>query len=159
MMEKHERDGLTGLYGANKFRDFTKMLDKNPSGAAVIFFDVNDLKKYNDEIGHHAGDMLLQKAAESLIAVSDDSATPFRLGGDEFVVVIANCAETDVAVFIKKWRGKLAELNKRNDGIHCEMAAGFAFGTGLDKMDALMKLADERMYVVKRKMKEINAQK
>ena len=154
MLEKYERDELTGLYGNNKFRDFIKGIESRASSVGVIFLDVNDLKKYNDTIGHHAGDLLIQKAAESISAASKENIHAFRNGGDEFVVVIPNCAESDIAAFLTDWREKLEALNAKNDGIHCSISAGSAFGDGQYSMSDLLKLADERMYEEKRSMKD-----
>jgi diguanylate cyclase (GGDEF)-like protein len=153
MLEQYERDKLTGLYGDNKFRDFIKGIENRSPSIGVIFLDVNDLKKYNDTIGHHAGDLLLQKAAESINAALKENVHAFRTGGDEFVVVMPNCAESDIDEFLIEWREKLQELNTKDDGIHCSVSAGSAFGTGQYNVSDLLKLADERMYEEKRRMK------
>ncbi|MCL2690302.1 MAG: diguanylate cyclase [Chitinispirillia bacterium] len=153
MLEKYERDELTGLYGNNKFRDFIKDIESRASSVGVIFLDVNDLKKYNDTAGHHAGDLLIQKAADSIMAASNENIHAFRNGGDEFVVVMPNCAESDISNFMDDWRKKLAELNTKDDGIHCSVSAGSAFGAGKYSMSDLLKLADERMYEDKRSTK------
>jgi len=155
MLEKYERDELTGLYGDNKFRDFIKGIESRTQSVGVIFLDVNDLKKYNDTVGHYAGDLLIQKAAESISAASasKENIQAFRNGGDEFVVVMPNCVESDIDAFLSNWREKLAELNTKDDGIHCSISAGAAFGTGQYCMSDLLKLADERMYEEKRSSK------
>jgi diguanylate cyclase (GGDEF)-like protein len=153
MLARYERDELTGLNGANKFRDFVKGIERRSASTGVVFFDVNDLKKYNDNVGHHAGDLLLKKAAESIEMVAGGNVHGFRTGGDEFVVVITDCTETDIAMFMKNWHNKLKELNTKDDGITCVMAAGAAFGTGNYEMDKVMKTADERMYADKKRIK------
>ncbi|MCL2072017.1 MAG: GGDEF domain-containing protein [Oscillospiraceae bacterium] len=159
LLERLELDSLTGLPGANKFHDFTGSLSSHAKSAGIIFFDVNDLKYYNDNKGHHAGDLLLQKAAESLINVSGGNVHSFRLGGDEFVTVITNCAENDIDEFLTKWRAGLAELNKREDGIHCSIAAGAAFGDDGYKLSDILEVADKRMYDDKVRIKAEKGQK
>lgn len=51
----------------------------------------------------------------------------------------------------------MSKLNKANDGIHCNVAAGAAYATGHYKIGDILKQADERMYAEKRKMKEKGA--
>lgn len=153
LLERFELDALTGLPGNNKFREFTNGLEKRAASIGVIFFDVNNLKYYNDSIGHHAGDLLLQKAAESFHFISGQNVNAFRTGGDEFVMIITDCAEKDIDDILAKWREKLVELNTADDGIHCAVAHGAAFGSGQYKIGDVMKLADERMYAEKHKMK------
>jgi len=155
MLERHEKDELTGLYGSNKFRDFIKETEKQAPSVGIIFFDVNGLKHYNDTVGHHAGDLLLKKAAESIDGIMDN-ARAFRTGGDEFVVVMPGCSERDIADYTEKWQRKLNQLNNKDDGIHCSIAAGSAFGEDQYNIGDLLKLADERMYAEKKRMKGIS---
>jgi diguanylate cyclase (GGDEF)-like protein len=117
-------------------------------------FDVNDLKHYNDTMGHHAGDLLLQKAAESFHAVTEESVRIFRTGGDEFMAVMPNCAKGDMDAVVAKWQEALTELNASGGGaIRCTIAHGTAFGEGEYALVDVMKFADERMYDDKRRMK------
>jgi diguanylate cyclase (GGDEF)-like protein len=153
LLERFELDALTGLPGSNKFRDFTANLGSRAAGVGVVFFDVNDLKFYNDTKGHQAGDLLLQKASESILHIAGENAHAFRVGGDEFVMVITGCAEGDIEMLLAKWREKLAELNSVADGIHCSIAAGWAYSSGEDTFSDILKQADERMYAEKKRMK------
>ncbi|MBO6538707.1 MAG: diguanylate cyclase, partial [Rhizobiaceae bacterium] len=81
-----ERDELTDLFNRRALRD---LLDHATSGetkeVAVLFTDLDGFKEVNDTFGHHVGDNLLQKIAESLREISKRSgAEAARLGGDEF---------------------------------------------------------------------------
>jgi diguanylate cyclase (GGDEF)-like protein len=152
LLDKLELDTLTGLPGSNKYLDFRAGIEKRAAAIGVIVFDVNDLKYYNDAMGHQSGDRLLQKAAESFHFILGPNVHIFRTGGDEFVGIIMNCAESDIDSTVAKWQAKLAELNTVNDGIRCTIAWGTAFGP--ERLSDLLALADERMYVEKRRMKE-----
>jgi diguanylate cyclase (GGDEF)-like protein len=153
MLERYERDELTGLYGSNKFRDFIDGIEKRTDSIGVIFFDVNGLKEINDTQGHQAGDMLIQKAANSLKIANTGNSYAFRTGGDEFVVIMINCKESDIDELLCKWQNELKRLNEKDDGIDCIVAAGASFASGQYKMSDVMELADQRMYTEKRKMK------
>lgn len=177
LLERFELDALTGLMGANKYHEFkTELAEKPPKTLGVIVFDVNDLKYYNDNKGHQAGDILLQKAADSFLYISEenmcrkpcekpagaeacDDSVPclnmhiFRTGGDEFVALIPNCSEGELFGVIAIWKEKLAELNAADDGIHCSIAYGAAFGKGKYRIGDVLQLADDRMYGEKQRMK------
>ncbi len=155
LLDKFELDALTGLPGSAKFRDYIEGLEKNrPPGVGVMFFDVNGLKECNDTKGHQAGDLLIQKAAESLHALTGNNVSAFRVGGDEFVVIITGHEESFLAVVLERWRRKLTELNAAPDGIYCSIAVGAAFGSDDYIIGDVLALADERMYADKRRMKE-----
>jgi len=155
VLERLELDALTGLPGNNKCVDFKAGLEDRSPSVGVVMFDVNDLKYYNDSMGHQAGDRLLQKAAESFHAIADafSNARVFRTGGDEFVAIITDCAESDIDAVVAAWQAKLAELNTADDGIRCTVAYGTAFGARPYKLADVTALADERMYAKKREMK------
>ena len=153
LLEHYELDALTGLPGSNKFHDFIDGIENRAAGVGIVFFDVNGLKYYNDTKGHQAGDLLIQKASESLLHITGKNTTTFRVGGDEFVAVITGCNENVLDAVLTKWREKLAVLNASGDGIHCSIAAGAAIGADGDNISDVLKLADKRMYDEKKRMK------
>ena len=61
--------------------------DTKTAEFGLIIFDVNDLKKANDTLGHSAGDMLLKSACH-LICRTFKRSPVYRIGGDEFVVIL-----------------------------------------------------------------------
>ncbi len=156
LLKKLELDSLTGLPGSNKYHELISELTTRPAkSVGIIMFDVNDLKHCNDTLGHHAGDMLLQRAAESFHAVTGEGVRIFRTGGDEFVAVMPNCAESDMDAVVAKWQEALDGLNASVAGpLRCTIAHGTAFGEGEYALAEVMKFADERMYGEKRRMKE-----
>jgi len=158
LLERFELDSLTGLPGSNKYHDFVADIKNRASTVGIVFYDVNDLKYYNDNKGHHAGDLLLQKAAESLMLISGGNVHSYRLGGDEFVTIITNCTEKDIEEIMVKWRAGLDKLNEADDGIHCSISAGTSYGGEGYEPDEVLKLADERMYANKVEMKAAKGQ-
>lgn len=141
-------DALTGLYNQNVYDQYLK----SPVGeetVGVLFFDVDGLKRTNDEQGHEYGDLLLRRCAESLQPLFDEACHGFRIGGDEFLVVV----DTDDSDVLDKkaelWRKSIERINlenrTRHQGLYCHMSMGSAFGKKYD-LSTLIIRADSRMY-------------
>ena len=141
-----DHDGLTGLYNRSKFIEMTRLLFCKQETIAILNMDVNNLKQMNDTQGHEAGDRLLKKAAESLKKIEARNIIPFRTGGDEFIVIAIHVGRAEAEKILSDWEKGLAELNRRNDGIFCEIACGFVYGEKGFSMDETLALADQRMY-------------
>lgn len=85
-------DTLTGL--PNRGRALAMITaamtpSDHPHLAALMFIDIDQLKRINDSLGHHVGDVVLQVCAERLQGAIRATDTLARVGGDEFVVLVA----------------------------------------------------------------------
>lgn len=85
-------DALTGLPNRAAFNAALARLPCDEPGSwALLSVDLDNLKTVNDTFGHHAGDRLIEAAAERIAAaMAPDKA--YRLGGDEFAVLVRNPA-------------------------------------------------------------------
>ena len=117
-------------------------------------FDINNLKKMNDAFGHEAGDQLIAGFGEALRQEALPHMFLGRFGGDEFIGVAVNVGQEDVEAFQKRLREYCDRQTVAGvEGI--SFACGFAVSTefpGINISD-LMKVADQRMYDNKRRMK------
>jgi GGDEF domain-containing protein len=86
-------DELTGLANRRAFmllaEHQVERLRRSGLSAAVLFIDMDGLKTVNDEHGHAAGDLALQRLAEVLKRALRAEDVVARLGGDEFAVMVA----------------------------------------------------------------------
>jgi diguanylate cyclase (GGDEF)-like protein len=142
-----DRDPLTGLANRRALPDV--MRAAQPNGALLIFFDLNDFKKVNDEHGHHAGDECLARFANALTQCFRPSDAIVRYGGDEFVVVATGLTETAAYERANSVRSRVGSPGVGL--LPIRFAVGIArLEPGGNPEDALRD-ADERMYRAKRK--------
>lgn len=89
-------DHLTGLFNRRYYEQQIKILDKKENlPLSVIMFDVNGLKLVNDSFGHDLGDVLLNKAAETIKKACRDNDIIARIGGDEFILILPKTSARD----------------------------------------------------------------
>lgn len=151
-------DPLTGLHNRQYFEKKLAARIEHARMAgerlAVFFMDGDKFKEVNDELGHEAGDQVLQGIAGRVRTALRESDTVARLGGDEFAVLLSPIRETEHAVHVA--RNILARLEDplRLPCGHVRKASlsiGIAFfpEDGADAVD-LLKSADSAMYRAKK---------
>ena len=154
--DEKAHDSLTGLYNKGKFLSLKRTLFQNKDRIAIYNLDVNNLKLLNDNYGHKVGDLLIQKAGESLKRLEARNILGFRTGGDEFLLVALHISREEADRLRQEWEKGLAELNKLDDGVFCVMACGMAYGEKNYDLEKLLDEADKCMYENKKKRKENN---
>jgi diguanylate cyclase (GGDEF)-like protein/PAS domain S-box-containing protein len=140
-------DALTGL--ANRVLFGRRLAAEVPGGVALLHIDLDGFKPINDTHGHHAGDVVLVRVAERLIAALPAGAVAARLGGDEFAALLPGAGSEAAERAAERFRAALAEPIEV-DGRRLAVGAsiGVVAGTGGDP-EALLREADEAMYRVK----------
>lgn len=85
-------DELTGLWNRRFFLDRwereCERAKRYHRPLACLMIDVNHFKRVNDQLGHAAGDLVLQRVAQELRAVLRHADVLARFGGDEFVIAL-----------------------------------------------------------------------
>ncbi len=119
---------------------------------AVIYLDLNGFKQINDTHGHQIGDVILAQAAARLDAVTRTGDMAARLHGDEFLVICTVRNTIHAAHIVGRIRATLAEPYRLGDGELCAPAS-IGVAVAVDpavNADALVRCADQRMYIDKR---------
>ncbi len=92
-------DPLTGLANRRQFQDLLvrslKSARRKNETLAVMFIDLDSFKEVNDNLGHRAGDQVLQEIARRIQRSVRETDTVARMGGDEFTVILSHLADSE----------------------------------------------------------------
>ena len=149
-------DDLTGAYNRRhaifSLREMFARSKRYGTQFSLIYFDLNGLKRVNDEHGHLAGDLLLRSVVNACNKLLRESDMLFRMGGDEFLVI---CPDTDL-------KGALVCAERMQESVKSltivDQGVSFAYGTAstaedYKDMDEMLRSADASMYECKSKMR------
>ncbi|NLH00926.1 MAG: GGDEF domain-containing protein [Clostridiales bacterium] len=140
-----EHDRMTGFYNREKYASMLEESYWKLEKAAIVFFDLNNLKLVNDTYGHDKGDELIRRAADSIRGALKENMDAYRFGGDEFMVVIPGGDEAEAESLIENWQQRLKKINSLPGTAECCIAYGYAVGSGKE-FDEILRQADKNMY-------------
>lgn len=88
-------DALTGIYNRNRYlADVQTLSEQTSNSMGIVFVDINNLKKVNDEYGHEQGDRLICHVVEQLKNCFEETQL-YRISGDEFVILCREISRQD----------------------------------------------------------------
>ena len=105
--EKVYIDPVTGVY--NK-RYYVEKLSKMNNAAALMFADIKNFKRINENFGHQAGDDVLRQVAGVLRDVAAGKGDVLRYSGDDFVTVFFKATEEELSEIQKEMCGRVEAL-------------------------------------------------
>ncbi|TAG80230.1 MAG: EAL domain-containing protein [Betaproteobacteria bacterium] len=152
-------DSLSGLPNRAALDEHLRLLMKAKPAVnfAVLFLDVDQLKRINDSLGHAAGDALLIETAGRLARLCatenaiDQDAWLSRIGGDEFVLTLRNPNEATLDSFVSRIEAAFDApyfLNGRKIKASASIGVALYPSDGEDS-NQLLKNADAAMYAAK----------
>ncbi len=148
-------DQMTNLYNRAFFDDM--LLNHDPKISAqtsIIIVDVDGLKEVNDQDGHKAGDQLILKVAQILIASFRNRDVIARIGGDEFAILLFETDEAQLHQAILRLRHNLEKANASTpEPEQISFSIGGATTNPNRDINQTLILADLRMYRQKRRKK------
>lgn len=158
-------DVLTGVFSRTAFmNDISTALiyaeESRCKNIAVFMFDLNNLKKCNDEFGHENGDKYIKSVSAVISDVIGVDGKCYRIGGDEFSAIMQYNSQHEIDNKLSMIQRRVADLNKEKFVVTMSVAAGYAVydSENDDDLNDTMKRADEMMYENKQKMKQKIAQ-
>jgi len=152
-------DGLTGLFNQSYFKSYLeKLANQRPAPdeppAAVVLFDLDHFKQYNDRCGHLAGDEALRQVAKLILAGIRQGDVAARYGGEEFGVVLHRVTAEQVFTVTNRIRAAVEAAvfagQEQLDRQNLTISAGFALRT--DPQESALNLirrADAELYRAK----------
>lgn len=105
-------DKLTGTFNRSVFdNDMGKLLDEGIY--SMIFIDIDNFKKFNDQYGHKTGDEVLIKVAKAIQSSLRNSGKVYRYGGEEFIVVLHDCDKQNAMDISEKIRKSICIIDNQ----------------------------------------------
>jgi len=154
-------DELTGL---GNYRAFvTRSTEQSERTArfgevfSLLFFDIDDFKKYNDTYSHLDGNLALQGIADILRHSIRTVDSAYRYGGEEFVILMPGASPTDAHKAAERIRASV-ERNSARDHRHFRTVVTLSggvtsFEARVSDPENLLLLADLAMYQAKKRGK------
>ncbi|MGQ0529400.1 MAG: diguanylate cyclase [Panacagrimonas sp.] len=164
-------DVLTGLPNRLLFMDrlaeSVKRSERHKDSFALLYIDLDGFKPINDRHGHIAGDQTLKLVGTRMVQSIRKSDTCARIGGDEFAVIMDGAPEGEA----QRLGEKLCEILRQPFSLDLgdmgtpEVQVGASIGIALfpeyvpgqtpehtieDRLEDLIRIADEAMYLAKR---------
>ncbi|HET7686350.1 MAG TPA: sensor domain-containing phosphodiesterase [Candidatus Limnocylindria bacterium] len=156
MLHSALHDALTGLPNRSLFSDRLAQrlmpTRRRRSPAAVLFIDIDDLKRVNDTLGHLAGDMALVEVGRRLTSSIRVGDTVARMAGDEFTVLMDGVEDEQDALAAAD---RLAAVLRRplqvaDRSLTLTASIGVRLAqAGQDRTDDVLRGADLAMYEAK----------
>ena len=133
-------DSMTGLYN---YRYFYKRLNEEVFRAerfgrkiALVIFDIDEFKVYNDTFGHQSGDWVLKQLGEHLLQVVRSIDVVSRYGGDEFCVIMPETDEKECARFMERLLKSIETHLFKDEFLEHEHHITVSLGGGVYPKDA-----------------------
>jgi diguanylate cyclase (GGDEF)-like protein len=148
-------DPLTGLFNRNALDQRLSELDGQVTNEeedlshALLLCDLDHFKRVNDQLGHAAGDAVLQEVAYTMRSVLRAGDSIYRVGGEEILVVLPGATEADAVEIAERLRRAVRE--RRPVGVSVTISVGVAVSRppGPIDTDELVGLADAALYSAK----------
>jgi diguanylate cyclase (GGDEF)-like protein len=111
----------------------------------LVMMDLDGFKRINDQLGHHAGDLALQRVAKAMRATQRAEDGLFRWGGDEFALLVAGVDRAEARAAADRHAAAVAALDV--GGLRLSLSTGIASWPedGEDE-ETLLRRADDLMY-------------
>jgi diguanylate cyclase (GGDEF)-like protein len=152
LLEAASIDALTGCLRRSAFQERLEheamWARRHGSAFSLIEADVDNLKERNDASGHSAGDRALCGLATVMAQVARESDVVGRLGGDEFAMLLHETDPSAALAVALRLRETLHRV-VGPDAVTASIGVSTWLGDD-DAPDAVLRRADEALYVAKR---------
>lgn len=150
--DKANRDYLTGLLNRRGLKKAVDSISLDELPMAVCMFDLDGLKKVNDNLGHDVGDYLIKSFADTLLKLTKGEDIRCRYGGDEFVLILKRLKkDVNIAKRICEEICRQFAQQMKQENIPGATSCGIAIcnNNEIPSMQIIRK-ADKALYLAKR---------
>jgi len=159
-------DALTGLMNRRGFirgaEQMLRLAKRQKNTLFLLFADLDNMKRINDDLSHAKGDLALQEIAKLLMNTYRETDIIGRLGGDEFAVLLVDVSAKEKENIVDRFQENLAQWNRdSSEDFTLSLSIGVvqSHSETQEDMEALLHRADQAMYNVKRQRKTRRGQK
>ena len=119
---------------------------------AILFADIDNFSKFNNEYGHYVGDTVLRNIAKSLKNAMRSSDLIGRWGGEEYVGIYTIYKDSEPEIIGEKFRSLVAntEVMHGGEALSVSVSVGITVAHSGDTMDSIVERADSLMYESKK---------
>lgn len=159
MQKLATHDALTGLLnergGSEVISHHLSILHRDScpkNNFAVLYLDLNDFKRINDEYGHDVGDKALKSFTEKIVGVlRSEYDIVIRMHGDEFVIILPGSSRNQAAMVKNKIKDELARNPFVFRGGKLFLSSSIGIAMALDRrktvsVKELLEHADKAMF-------------
>jgi diguanylate cyclase (GGDEF)-like protein len=154
LRDQAERDWLTGLHNRRYLaRELERLAQEQLAGPlSLAVLDLDHFKSINDRFGHDAGDQVLVRVARLLCDFLRESDIVVRSGGEEFLLLMPQTTARAATACCERIRAAFREDRwEPIDGdLTVTASIGVASAEDPRDLEALVRLADQRLYEAKR---------
>lgn len=151
-------DGLTGLFVRRYFdlqlKDLYAKAARYSRCFALLMFDIDHFKQFNDTHGHQTGDQVLQQVARLLQKNTRESDIVCRYGGEEMAVLLPETGEDEAFVLANKLCKRMREHafhGATGQELRVTTSIGVAgYSPNFETPEAMLKACDAALYEAKR---------
>lgn len=150
LMEIADNDQLTGLRNRHYLLELLQMSDNQ--NCVIAISDIDDFKRINDTYGHLCGDYILCSLADLMKENLTDDINICRWGGEEFIFLGFDKSKEEFVEIVKNFMDVLKEhfFVYGDNKIKITMTFGISETMDAKNLDAMIKCADDRLYIGKR---------
>ncbi|HCP16171.1 MAG: GGDEF domain-containing protein [bacterium] len=150
-------DRLTGLYDQTYFRvsakDAIDIAKANNNKIAIVMFDIDNFKEFNDTNGHLMGSRALIQIAQIMKQTFRKTDILGKYGGDEFILLLKDIDENYITFVLERFKSKIENFNfnpETSKVSHLTISIGVSFfPKDGDDLETLIDKADKALYIAK----------
>ena len=151
-----EQDALTGLRNHGAFQREIGAAVEAGRPFAVLMLDLDAFKRFNDTLGHPAGDGLLVEIAAAMTSATRDTDRLYRYGGDEFAAILPGADRVIAHEVAERIRRAVRDRTTAGGGSGADPRPSVTISAGVGcypedgrTKDELVAVADRALYLVK----------